>query len=128
MTASFSIEKDGRAVARAEDQVYDTDSPTPSVGPVPLEKYGPDDLQREYHRVKGCAPLCTVGCVHRVAQVDELRENPQGTLAQWFASPVSGQPPRFPLPVKILMWVFVTNPGRDLFRRAAAGVSGDRRV
>jgi MoaA/NifB/PqqE/SkfB family radical SAM enzyme len=95
---------------------------------IPLEKYGPDDLQREYHRVKGCAPLCTVGCVHRVAQVDELRENPQGTLAQWFASPVSGQPPRFPLPVKILMWVFVTSPGRDLFRKAAAGVSGDRRA
>jgi GWxTD domain-containing protein len=41
VTASFSIEKDGKAVARAEDQVYDTDSPTPSVGPVPLAKYGP---------------------------------------------------------------------------------------
>jgi GWxTD domain-containing protein len=41
VTASFTIEKDGRPVARAEDQVYDSDSPTPSVGPVPLEKYGP---------------------------------------------------------------------------------------
>jgi GWxTD domain-containing protein len=41
VTASFSIEKDGKPVARAEDQVYDTDSPTPSVGPVPLQKYGP---------------------------------------------------------------------------------------
>jgi GWxTD domain-containing protein len=41
VTASFTIEKDGRAVARAEDQVYDSESPTPSVGPVPLEKYGP---------------------------------------------------------------------------------------
>lgn len=41
VTASFTIEKDGKPVARAEDQVYDTDSPTPSVGPVPLEKYGP---------------------------------------------------------------------------------------
>jgi GWxTD domain-containing protein len=41
VTASFTIEKDGKAVARAEDQVYDTDSPTPSVGPVPLQKYGP---------------------------------------------------------------------------------------
>lgn len=41
VTASFTIEKDGKAVARAEDQVYDSDSPTPSVGPVPLEKYGP---------------------------------------------------------------------------------------
>jgi GWxTD domain-containing protein len=41
VTASFTIEKDGKPVARAEDQVYDSDSPTPSVGPVPLEKYGP---------------------------------------------------------------------------------------
>ena len=40
VTASFVIEKDGKVLARAEDQVYDTDSPTPSVGPVPLEKYG----------------------------------------------------------------------------------------
>jgi GWxTD domain-containing protein len=41
VTASFTIEKDGKPVARAEDQVYETDSPTPSVGPVPLGKYGP---------------------------------------------------------------------------------------
>jgi MoaA/NifB/PqqE/SkfB family radical SAM enzyme len=94
---------------------------------IPLEQYGPDDLQREYHRSKGCAPLCTVGCVHRVAQVDELRDDPERTLAQWFASPIAGQPPRFPLPVKLLMWVFVTNPGRGLFRKAATGVSGSGR-
>ena len=95
---------------------------------LPLEQYGPEDLQREYHRDKGCAPLCTVGCVHRVAQVDELREDPQGTLAQWFASPVPGEPPRFPLPVKMLMWAFLTSPGRGLFRKAVAGASGgDRR-
>lgn len=94
---------------------------------IPLEQYGPEDLQREYHRDKGCAPLCTVGCVHRVAQVDELREDPQRTLAQWFASPVPGEPPRFPLPVKVLMWAFVTNRGRDLFRRAVAGASGGDR-
>ena len=91
---------------------------------IPLAQYGPDDLQREYHREKGCAPLCTVGCVHRVAQVDELRDDPQRALAQWFAAPVAGQPPRFPLPVKVLMWMFVTSPGRNLFRKAVAGVSG----
>jgi MoaA/NifB/PqqE/SkfB family radical SAM enzyme len=95
---------------------------------IPLERYSADDLQREYHREKGCAPLCTVGCVHRVAQVDELREDPHGTLSQWFASPVAGEPPRFPLPVKVLMWVFLTSPGRGVFRKAAAGASGgDRR-
>ena len=94
---------------------------------IPLERYSTDNLQAEYHRVKSCAPLCTVGCVHRVAQVDELREDPQGTLAQWFASPVQGQPPRLPLPVKVLKWAFVTSPGRGLFRRAAASVSGSTR-
>ena len=94
---------------------------------IPLAQYSLDDLRTEYHRVKSCAPMCTVGCVHRVAQVDELREDPQGTLAQWFAAPVRGQPSRLPLPVKILKWVFVTSPGRGLFRKAAAGMSGGPR-
>ena len=94
---------------------------------IPLERYTADDLRAQYHRVKSCAPLCTVGCVHRVAQVDDLREDPQRTLAQWFAAPVLGQPPRIPVPVRILLWVFVTSPGRDLFRRAAAGASGGSR-
>ena len=88
---------------------------------IPLAQYSLDDLRTEYHRVKSCAPMCTVGCVHRVAQVDELREDPQGTLAQWFAAPVRGQPPRLPLPVKILKWAFVTSPGRGLFRRGRGG-------
>jgi MoaA/NifB/PqqE/SkfB family radical SAM enzyme len=89
---------------------------------IPLEHYGPDDLHREYHRVKGCAPMCTVGCVHRVAQVDELRQDPQQALAQWFSSPVrAGQ--SFPFSVRALVWAFVTNPRRDLFRMAAARLS-----
>jgi MoaA/NifB/PqqE/SkfB family radical SAM enzyme len=91
---------------------------------IPIEQYGADDLRTQYDTVKRCAPFCTVGCVHRVAQVDELRDDPQRTLAQWFAAPVRGQAPRLPLPVRILKWAFVTSPGRVLFRRAAAGMSG----
>ena len=53
---------------------------------IPLEQYGPDDLRRQYHEVKNCAPMCTVGCVHRVAQVDELRQDPERALAQWFST------------------------------------------
>ena len=94
---------------------------------IPLDRYTADDLRAQYHLVKSCAPLCTVGCVHRVAQVDELREDPQRTLVEWYAAPVQGQPPRLPMPVRILMWVFVTSPGRDLFRKAAAGASGGAR-
>ena len=86
---------------------------------MPLEHYGADDLRREYHAVKSCAPHCTVGCVHRVAQVDELRHDPQAALAQWFAAPIPGGQSSVPLPVKVLRWAFVTSPGRDLFRDMA---------
>jgi MoaA/NifB/PqqE/SkfB family radical SAM enzyme len=97
---------------------------------IPLERYGPDDLQREYHQEKSCAPLCTVGCVHRVAQIDELRSNPQAALSQWFAPPVEGQRPHLPPAIRVLQWAFITNPRSDLFRHAAARMfgGGDRRA
>jgi MoaA/NifB/PqqE/SkfB family radical SAM enzyme len=94
---------------------------------ISLERYGPEDLQREYHRPKSCAPLCTVGCVHRVAQVDELRRNPQAALSQWFPASVQGERSRLPLAVRTLMWAFVTSPQRDLFRDATVRVFGARR-
>jgi len=93
---------------------------------IPLDRYGPDDLRREYHVSKSCAPHCTVGCVHRVAQVDELRRDPAATLAQWF-SPSDSDRARMPLPVRVLKWTFVTNPYRDLFRQAATRVFGAQR-
>ena len=40
-TASFSILKDGKPVAKADEQNYDTPGAGPSVGPVPLAKYTP---------------------------------------------------------------------------------------
>jgi MoaA/NifB/PqqE/SkfB family radical SAM enzyme len=94
---------------------------------IPLDQYGADNLKTEFHRVKGCAPLCTVGCVHRVAQVDELRDDPPRALAEWFAAPVQGEPPNFPPAIRILKWAFVTSPGRALFRSAVAGVFGGHR-
>jgi MoaA/NifB/PqqE/SkfB family radical SAM enzyme len=90
---------------------------------IPLEQYGAEDLRREHDRVKSCAPLCTVGCVHRVAQVDELRYDPQAALAQWFPAGetrVSGVPPA----VRALRWAFVTGRQRDLFRRATVRILG----
>jgi MoaA/NifB/PqqE/SkfB family radical SAM enzyme len=86
---------------------------------IPLERYTPEDLRREGERVKGCAPHCTIGCVHRVAQVDELRNDPQGALARWFASPIQGQQPTLPPIVKALMWMFITNRRHDVFRKVA---------
>ena len=40
-TASFTILKDGKPVAKADDQNYDTPGAGPSVGPVPLAKFTP---------------------------------------------------------------------------------------
>jgi MoaA/NifB/PqqE/SkfB family radical SAM enzyme len=91
---------------------------------IPLERYGPDDLREQYHVVKRCAPLCTVGCVHRVAQVDELRNDPQGALARWFTTSNPDRKPVLPMSVRMLVWAFVTNQRRDLFRQAAARLFG----
>jgi len=39
----------------------------------PLEKYTREDLRREYLTEKGCAPHCTVSCVHQVSIFDSWR-------------------------------------------------------
>jgi MoaA/NifB/PqqE/SkfB family radical SAM enzyme len=93
---------------------------------IPLDRYGPDDLRREYHQVKACAPHCTIGCVHRVAQVDELRQNPEAVLAQWFAAPTQDSRPRLPPAIRLLRWMFVTSPQRDLFRSLTVRAFGGR--
>jgi MoaA/NifB/PqqE/SkfB family radical SAM enzyme len=95
---------------------------------IPLERYGREDLRTQYHAVKSCAPMCTVGCVHRVAQVDELRRDPERTLAQWFATPMDDRRPTLPASVKVLRWAFVTSPRRYLFRGVAARVFGSGRT
>ncbi len=39
----------------------------------PLERYTVEDIRREYLTEKGCAPHCTVSCVHQVSVVDSWR-------------------------------------------------------
>jgi MoaA/NifB/PqqE/SkfB family radical SAM enzyme len=39
----------------------------------PLAEYTLDDLRREYRTEKGCAPHCTVSCVHQVSYLDFFR-------------------------------------------------------
>jgi MoaA/NifB/PqqE/SkfB family radical SAM enzyme len=58
----------------------------------PLERYTVDDIRREFLTEKGCAPHCTVSCVHQVSFIDfwrapQTRQTPptqvdQGTLVQ----------------------------------------------
>jgi MoaA/NifB/PqqE/SkfB family radical SAM enzyme len=40
---------------------------------VPLESYTRDDIRREFLTEKGCAPNCTVSCVHQVSIFDAWR-------------------------------------------------------
>ena len=84
---------------------------------IPLAAYTVSDLVREYSTVKPCAPYCTIGCVHRVAMIDELRESPVETLQTWFGTPgsLAGLPP----PVRVLVRLLVTGPERRVVRRAA---------
>jgi MoaA/NifB/PqqE/SkfB family radical SAM enzyme len=40
---------------------------------VPLDRYGINDIRREFMAQKSCAPYCTIGCVHRVSTMDYWR-------------------------------------------------------
>ncbi|HUE86898.1 MAG TPA: hypothetical protein VMO26_12560 [Vicinamibacterales bacterium] len=79
--------------------------------------YTSDDLAREYSSGKPCAPYCTIGCVHRVAMIDELREQPVATLQAWFGTP--GSSTGLPRPVRLLLRLLVTGPERRFVRGAA---------
>lgn len=43
----------------------------------PLSEYTKADIVREYNTEKGCAPLCTVACVHKTALLDNWRKPQQ---------------------------------------------------
>jgi MoaA/NifB/PqqE/SkfB family radical SAM enzyme len=55
---------------------------------VPLASYTLDDIRREFLAPKWCAPMCTIGCVHRVSTMDYWRK-PQKSDAGVAAGPVS---------------------------------------
>ncbi|MDE3165420.1 MAG: radical SAM protein [Acidobacteriota bacterium] len=46
----------------------------------PLLEYTVEDIRREYRTAKGCAPRCTVACVHQVGYIDGWRD-PQDPAA-----------------------------------------------
>jgi MoaA/NifB/PqqE/SkfB family radical SAM enzyme len=45
---------------------------------VPLLKYSQADIKREFNAPKSCAPMCTIGCVHRVSFMDHWRKPQTG--------------------------------------------------
>ena len=43
---------------------------------IPLDQYTSEDIRREYHTPKACAPYCTIGCVHRASEIDNKYRQP----------------------------------------------------
>ena len=89
---------------------------------IPLTEYTLEDLDRAYGAVKGCAPYCTVGCVHRISWLDDLRESPLNALKQKFPAKNGDWSRRdLPVPVRLLAWMFIPRNGGKpgMFTRVA---------
>jgi MoaA/NifB/PqqE/SkfB family radical SAM enzyme len=93
---------------------------------IPLEQYTIEDCIREAKKPKACAPYCTIFCVHRIAWVDRLRENPSQALTELFPPQEGSDQPAIPAPVRALTALFAApKPGSKpsgatlAFRKAA---------
>jgi hypothetical protein len=73
---------------------------------IALERYTAQDFEHEYRTTKPCAPFCTIGCVHRVATLDAIREDPRGVLTAWLTDGRGGDSACLPVPVRALVWMF----------------------
>ena len=80
---------------------------------IPLEHYGREDIARESAARKGCAPFCTISCVHQTAMLDSFRERPRETLAGIIERrrqrDSTWQPPTS---VRLLQWMFLGDAKR----------------
>jgi MoaA/NifB/PqqE/SkfB family radical SAM enzyme len=77
---------------------------------IPLEKYTREDIDREYATKKPCAPFCTVSCVHRVAMLDLMRNEPREALFRFFPPEKPGGPLSLPPGVRLLASIFLPEP------------------
>ena len=85
---------------------------------IPLESYTRDDIRRESATPKGCAPFCTISCVHQTAMLDEFRQRPHEALSGIIDRRKQREPDwRPPVTVRLLEWMFL----RDTRRRDRIG-------
>lgn len=88
---------------------------------IPLEQYTAEDVRREAARPKGCAPLCTISCVHQTSMLDEFRERPREALAGILRRRREVDPDfREPALVKLLAWAFLDPRRRQMLARLLA--------
>ena len=92
---------------------------------IPLADYTVEDLRREAATPKGCAPFCTISCVHQTAMLDGFREKPRETLAGILERRRQLDPGfEPPLLVRALAWTFL-HDGRRRFIARTLGLSRD---
>jgi len=87
---------------------------------IPLDKYTREDIDREYTTKKPCAPMCTVSCVHRVAMLDLMRNQPREALFRFFPPQTPGGLISAPPAVRALSSIFLPpqGPRRNAVRTA----------
>jgi MoaA/NifB/PqqE/SkfB family radical SAM enzyme len=97
---------------------------------IPLAEYTVDDLVREGAKVKGCAPFCTISCVHQTAMMDDFRTRPQATL-QGILDRARQRDPKWRTPpaIKALEYMFLRNSkARGVFGKLALRLFGVKRA
>ena len=96
---------------------------------IPLEQYTREDLIREGAKPKGCAPFCTISCVHQTALLDEFRTRPRETLSGIIQRRKERDPNwQTPVSVRLLERMFVQDSRtRDRFGALALRLFGVRR-
>jgi MoaA/NifB/PqqE/SkfB family radical SAM enzyme len=97
---------------------------------IPLERYTQEDLLREGSKPKGCAPFCTISCVHQTAMLDEFRTRPREVFTGILERRKERDPSWHPPPtVRALDWMFLRNSRtRNLFGAMALRVFGAKRT
>jgi hypothetical protein len=96
---------------------------------IPLEEYTVEDIQREAARSKGCAPFCTISCVHQTAMLDEFRERPGETLTGILDRRRALDPHfRPPAAVGVLSWLFLDQKRRGFFGQIMVSALGLRKA
>ena len=96
---------------------------------IPLERYTTEDLLREGAKPKGCAPFCTISCVHQTAMLDSFRTQPRETLAGIIARRKERDPLwSVPFSIRALEWMFLRDSRtRDFFGAIALKMFGVQR-
>jgi hypothetical protein len=107
----------GRFLYICEDGLVHYCSQRRGAPAIPLSEYAAEHLRAEAARPKGCAPFCTISCVHQVAMLDSFRERPRDALKGIIDRRKQRDPAFRPPPlVQVLSYTFLDSPVSGIFR------------